>query len=187
MKNSSAGRSTLCVAFLRGINVGGHKSIKMEDLKRAFESLGFGNVATILASGNVMFEASRASSTGLVERIEEKLKDTFGHNIGVLVRTMKELQQLEATNPFKGIKVTPQTRLYVTFLSENPRGSRPIPYESSDRNFKIRRVTGREICSALTLSPDSRTTELMGVLEREFGPKITTRNWNTITRILETS
>jgi uncharacterized protein (DUF1697 family) len=100
---------------------------------------------------------------------------------------MKELQQLEATNPFKGIKVTPQTRLYVTFLSENPRGSRTIPYESSDRNFKIIRVTGREICSALTLSPDSRTTELMGVLEREFGPKITTRNWNTITRILETS
>jgi uncharacterized protein (DUF1697 family) len=187
MKTSKQSKQTLYAAFLRGINVGGHKPIKMEDLKRAFEALGFGNVRTILASGNVVFEPSQAGSEALVETIEGKLKDVFGYDIGVLVRPMKDLQQLEATNPFKGIKVTPQTRLYVTFLSEKPRSSLKIPYQSPDRNFKIIRVTENAVLSVLTVSPESRTTDLMTVLEKEFGRKVTTRNWNTITKLLETS
>ena len=44
-------------AFLRGINVGGHTIIKMGELRKVFESLGFWNVKTVLASGNVLFEA----------------------------------------------------------------------------------------------------------------------------------
>ncbi|HYQ86023.1 MAG TPA: DUF1697 domain-containing protein, partial [Bacteroidota bacterium] len=44
-------------AFLRGINVGGHKPVRMSDLEKAFGQLGFRNVKTVLASGNVLFEA----------------------------------------------------------------------------------------------------------------------------------
>ena len=174
-------------AFLRGINVGGHKIIKMEELKRAFESLGFKDVKTLLASGNVIFTAPSASESALVNKIEKKLEAVFGREIGVLVRKVDELQRLADAEPFAGIKVTPQTRLYVTFLSEKSKSSLKIPYESPDKNFRITRVTGSEVCSVLTLSPDSRTIDLMSIVGKEFGSNITTRNWNTIDKILKTS
>jgi uncharacterized protein (DUF1697 family) len=180
-------KQTAYAAFLRGINVGGNKPVKMDELKKAFESLGFKKVKTLLASGNVVFEAPHSSASVLTPKIEEKLKKRFGHEIGVLIRTITELQHLEESNPFKGTNVTPQTRLYVTFLSEKPKSGLKIPHESPDKNFKILRAAENEVCSVLTLSPNSRTVDLMNVLEKEFGRKITTRNWNTIAKVLETN
>ena len=63
-------------AFLRAINVGGTKVIKMEDLRRMFEALGFTNVATYIQSGNVIFEAAQAD--GLRAQIESQIQQTFG-------------------------------------------------------------------------------------------------------------
>lgn len=115
---------TKYVAFLRGINVGGHKPVKMEELKKTFES-------------------------------------------------------------FKNIKVvTPQTKFYITFLSEKLRALK-IPYESIRKEIKIVHVSASEVCSVLTLSPNQGTTDLMRVLEKEFGRKVTTRNWNTVAKILK--
>ncbi len=175
------------VAFLRGINVGGHKTIKMDELKKAFEALGFASVKTLLASGNVLFAATAASESTLAKKIEKKLATAFGHEIGVLIRKIEGLQRLADADPFAGIKVTPQTRLYVTFLAEKNKSGLKIPYESPDKSFKIIRVTGSEVCSVLTLTPNSRTVDLMSVLEKEFGRKVTTRNWNTIEKILKAS
>lgn len=157
----------------------------MDDLKRAFESLGFGNVKTVLASGNVLFEAQRTSATLLAKTIEQKLKQRFGSDIGVIVRTLKELERLAESNPFRGIAVTPQTRLYVTFLSEEPTSRLKIPYATPDKAFRILRVTTSEVSSLLTLSPDHGTVDLMQIIEKEFGRKVTTRNWNTVLRLLQ--
>ena len=178
---------TKYVAFLRGINVGGHKPVSMERLKKAFESLGFRNVKTLLATGNVLFEAPSAKAGTLVKRVEDKLRQTFGHEIGTIIRTVEELQDLADSNPFRGIKVTPQTRLYVTFLSEKPRSSLNIPYSTPEKDFQILRVAATEACSVLTLSPGRRTVDLMRILEKEFGKKVTTRNWNTVARVLKAS
>jgi uncharacterized protein (DUF1697 family) len=174
------------VAFLRGINVGG-VTVKMDKLKKVFEAIGFSNVKTLLASGNVLFSAPSASQSALVKKIEAKLDTAFGRAIGVLVRKIEELRRLAEANPFAGIKVTPQTRLYVTFLSEKTTSSLKIPYISSDKNFKIIRATENEVYSVATLSPNSRTVDLMSILEKEFGRKVTTRNWNTIEKVLKAS
>jgi uncharacterized protein (DUF1697 family) len=173
------------VAFLRGINVGGNKILKMEDLRAAFTSLGFRSVSTLLASGNVLFESPPADEAELTRKIEAGLKKKFGRDIGVVLREIAELRRLAETDPFRGIKVTPQTRLYVTFLSEKAKSRLKIPYESPEKDLKILRATDREATSVLTLSPGRGTPELMGALEKEFGRNITTRNWNTIVRILE--
>ena len=173
-------------AFLRGINVGGRKPVPMQKLKKALESLQFKNVQTLLASGNVVFEAPPLDTIALEQKIEETLKKTFGQEIGVFIRTLKELQHLSDSQPFKGINVTPQTRLYVTFFSEKPKRSLKIPFISPDKSFNILHVSGREVCSVLTLSPNSGTLDLMKVLEKEFGRKVTTRNWNTVIRVLRT-
>lgn len=175
------------VAFLRGINVGGHKAIKMDQLKKAFETIGFANVKTLLASGNVLFDNQKSSEGSLARKIEGALESNFGHEIGVLVRTEEGLRKLADRNPFAGINVTPQTRLYVTFVSEMPESDIEIPYESPDGNFKIISASSDEVLSVVTLSPGSRTIDLLGILEKKFGRKVTTRNWNTIQKILKAS
>jgi len=172
------------VAFLRGVNVGGHKPVKMGELKKIFGSLGFQNVKTILASGNVLFETPDTSTDMLARKIEDKLEQEFGYEIGVLLRTMEEIRKLADANPFKNIEVTQQTRLYVTFLSEKKERAVKILYKSTGKDFKIVHISASEVCSLLDLSPDRGTTELMSFLEQKFGRKVTTRNWNT-TRILK--
>lgn len=173
------------VAFLRGINVGGHKPVKMDELRKAFEALGFQNLKTVLASGNVLFEAPKAKPLALTRTIESKLEAVFGHKISVLLRSLGEIQELADARPFQNIKVTPQTRLYVTFLSEKPKSELKAPHKSPDKSFTILRVSSSEVCSVLTLSPKAQTTDLMEFLEKVFGRNVTTRNWNTINRILE--
>ncbi|MGH9788725.1 MAG: DUF1697 domain-containing protein [Candidatus Acidiferrales bacterium] len=172
-------------AFLRGINVGGHKVMQMVPLGRAFESLGFKKVRTLLASGNVLFSAPATNRGQLVARIEAGLKETFGGEISVILRNLDELQALADLHPFQRIRVTPRTRLFVTFLPEKPRTRLKIPYLSPDKSFRILLLTRGEVCSVLTLGPQwSRNLRQMNVLEREFGKRITTRSWNTVVRLL---
>ncbi len=173
------------VALLRGINVGGNKKIKMADLREVFESRGFQNVKTLLASGNVLFEASEADAATLSRRIEDQIEVSFGFSVGVILRAIEQIQQIADSQPFQGISVTPNTRLYVSFLAEKPSHSLKIPYESPGKDFRILRVSGGEVFSVLTLNAGSRSVDAMSILEKEFGRKITTRNWNTVTRILE--
>jgi uncharacterized protein (DUF1697 family) len=62
------------VSMLRGINVGGHKRIKMDQLRASFEALGFEQVKTYIQSGNVVFKAAKSSTSQVSKRIEETLK-----------------------------------------------------------------------------------------------------------------
>ena len=174
-------------AFLRGINVGGHKPVPMAALKKALEALKFKNVRTLLASGNVLFEAPNGAAGALEKKIGEKLEKTFGMEIPVMIRTLKDLQVLHDSEPFKGIRVTPKTGLYVTFLSQEPEKSLRVPYASPGGEIRILRVAGREIISVITLSPRGRTVDFMQVLEKKYGKQVTTRNWKTILRVLKES
>jgi len=176
------------VAFLRGINVGGH-TVKMAELKKAFEALGFRNVRTILASGNVVFEVAGGDRAALARKIEAALGKRWGFDIPAAVRSAEDLQALVAADPFKGIVVTLETRLYITFLGEKTDSSLKLPYSSPEKDVRIFRVSSGELASVLTLSPSREgpgrgTPELMTVLEKAFGKNVTTRNWNTIKKLL---
>jgi uncharacterized protein (DUF1697 family) len=172
------------VALLRGINLGGHKQIKMQELKKLFESMGFDGVKTILNSGNVLFQAGGAAKSALVKRIEDELEKTFGYQVAVILRTIRNIQEMADSNPFKKVKVTQDIRLYVTFLSEDPGSSLKLPYESPEKGFKILGIQDGAVFSVVTLTAKQGTTEAMASLGKEFGKRITTRNWNTIARIL---
>ncbi|MEP7103402.1 MAG: DUF1697 domain-containing protein [Candidatus Dojkabacteria bacterium] len=176
--------STTYIALLRGINVGGH-TIRMRDLIAAFKAQGFINVNTILASGNVVFDNVTMDEEDIANSIERKLLKQFGFNVPVLLRTQKDIQRLINSDPFKDIKVINETRLYVSFLSDKPKSNLSIPYESPEKDFKIIRVTSTEVCSVLTLSPERGTTDAMKILEKEYGKKITTRNWNTVLKLVK--
>ena len=172
---------TSYIAFLRGINVGGHKRVGMDGLRKAVEALGFQNVETLLASGNLLFTTRATGGRALAAAIERRIQRRFGLEVSVILRTRHDLQKLLDADPFKNIRVTPRARLFVTFLSEKPRTTLKIPYQSPDKSFRIFRRIGRDLCSVLTLGPQwSKNLRQMDILEKEFGKKITTRSWSTV-------
>ena len=174
--------TTQYIAFLRGINVGGHKKVPMAELRKRMEALGFVQVITILNSGNVIFNASEREEGSLEAGIAKKLKQSFGFPIPVLIRKAETVAHLLEANPFQEIEVTKDIRLYISFLKEEPSNLPTLPWANEDGSYRILQVKGRAVCSVLNLSA-TQTTEGMKVLEQLFGKNITTRNWNTLLRI----
>src|SRR5262249_22060533 len=132
------------VAFLRGVNVGGRTIINMTELKAMFGMMGFNNVKTFLASGNVIFDSDRRSHATLAGEIENTIKKTFKGDIKVLLRDVEALRRSESSHPFKGIRVTATTRLYVTFLPNSCNRTRTRDRAASKSGFSIVRVTPTE-------------------------------------------
>jgi uncharacterized protein (DUF1697 family) len=79
------------ISILRGINVGGHKKIRMADLKVLYRSLGFTNVVTYIQSGNVLFECATQNPTNLSEMIEQAIFEKYGFEVPVLVLTPQKM------------------------------------------------------------------------------------------------
>ncbi len=181
---SYTARMSTYVALLRGINVGGNKKVPMADLKKMMEKMGFTDVKTILNTGNVLFEASEKEPAALAKKIETQLEKSFGFSVGVLLRTSAQIQKLIDSDPFAKIRVTPQTRLYVTFLPENTKSSLKIPYVSPDKGFRILAKTSGELTGVLVLSETAGTVDAMRILDKEFGKAVTTRNWNTVLKFV---
>ena len=88
------------IALLRGINVGGHRKIKMDSLKESLTTYGFENVQTYIQSGNVIFQSDIASKTRLSDEISRLIKKDFGHEVPVVIRTPREISHLLNRFPF---------------------------------------------------------------------------------------
>jgi uncharacterized protein (DUF1697 family) len=108
------------IAFLRAINVGGH-TVKMEQLRSLFEKIGYDNVATFIASGNVIFESSARSARKLEMQIAGHLHDSLGYEVDTFIRSAPELAAVAAYQPFPAEDLaTPGSSLYVMFLHDSP-------------------------------------------------------------------
>jgi uncharacterized protein (DUF1697 family) len=169
------------VAFLRGINVGGNQVVKMADVVRVFASLELSDVRTVLASGNVLFDAVRAGEASLTGRIEAALSAAFGSDLTVVLRGLNELRRLADSRPFARVRVAPPVTAYATFLKAAPKAGGPLP---SGGGFRIVAVSGRTVLSTVDGSA-AGTTDIMRALDKAFGREITTRNWNTVERVLK--
>jgi uncharacterized protein (DUF1697 family) len=103
------------VAFLRGINVGGHR-VQMARLRDEFEGLGFTGVETFIASGNVIFQSARQSLPALETRIEQRLAAALGYAVPTLVRTPSEVQAVVERLPFTSDEAAAAHAIHVLFL-----------------------------------------------------------------------
>ncbi|WP_198029942.1 DUF1697 domain-containing protein [Christiangramia salexigens] len=170
------------IAFLRGINVGGHHKVPMADLCTHLESLGFTNIVTLLNSGNIIFNAAETEITKLEDSISESLEERFGFPIPVIIRTQEDIQELYNRDPFHGIAPNQDLRLFVSFLKQDTGDKIKIPMENEDKSFQIIDKCGGAIISILDIS---KTSSPIGMkeLEKIYGSGITTRNWNTIVRL----
>lgn len=172
---------TRYAAFLRGVNLG-KRTVKSTDLIAALEDLGLSNVKTLLASGNALFDAR--PSKGLQSKLESGLAEHFGFPIGVVLRTIDELQAMVASDPYGGVKESDKARLHVMLFAE------PLPKDLAVKgvkgDFDVPRITEREIHLIAYRKPDG-TYVAGGLLDLEKKlPKqlVTSRNWNTILKAI---
>jgi len=170
---------TKYIAFLRAINVGGTKIIKMDQLRKIFESFGLANVQTYIQTGNVIFEA-KAKNTPLFEsKLEKQLEAALGYRVAIFVRSMDELANIIVQDHFEP---QPEDTLHVVFLRERPPKAQVDilkKYNSSADEFT---VLGREVYN---LRHDRDTSVFSNnFIEKIFGIA-TTRNMTTLKKIFE--
>lgn len=149
------------VALIRGIGPL-NPNMKSAKLKEFFEGLGFENVATVITSGNVVFESESNNEAALEDKIEKEMPKKLGFSRTTIIRSEQDLKKLVAKNPYKGVEDKLPNYLLVTF-------------------FKDRKP---ELCSVLNMD-SNKTVNFMAKLEREHGKEITSRTWKTVNRILK--
>lgn len=171
------------IAMLRGINVSGHKLIKMEPLRASVEALGFREVKTYVQSGNLVFEVGKTSPASAVEKIGKQILNDFGFSVPVVVRTAEELGRVVCDNPLFKTAGIDESKLHVTFLSASaPKTAEELlrPLIVNPEQICIR---GREI---YLYCPNGygNTKISNNAIEKKLGVEATTRNWKTVNTLL---
>lgn len=170
------------VAFLRGINVGGHIVVKNK-LQEVFASAGFQNVSTYKQSGNVIFDANSVDPREIKSKIEERLRNSLSFEVAVLIRTIPQLKSIIDLDPFKG-QSREGTSYLVTFL---PTAFSAFPFQLP---LTIPKSTAQVISSdgaqVFSITHGGGEGALPNpFLESKLKVKATTRNMNIIGEIVK--
>ena len=171
------------IAMLRGINVSGHKLVKMERLRAAFAGLGFTQVATYIQSGNVVFAAPTGTLPALTRKIEAQILRDFGFAVPVFLTTAAKLAEVIRQNPLVKDPAVEHDRLHVTFLSgEPPATARELLQPLAAAREQVRLV-GQAIY--LYCPAGYGNTKLANAaIEKKLKVGATTRNWKTVNTLL---
>ncbi len=132
------------IAFLRAVNVGG-RIVKMDELRTQFAALGFTNVETFIASGNVIFDSKVADAGKLEKKIEKHLCEWLGYEVATMIRTPAELEAAAQFEPFATADIAAAAAFHVVFLAAEPPADaqaklREVATEVDDFN-----LNGREL------------------------------------------
>jgi uncharacterized protein (DUF1697 family) len=171
------------VALLRGINVGGNNVIKMSELKRCFETLGFDDVRTFIASGNVLFAHREAAGPRLTSRIEAVLDKTFDYRASVVLRSAKQMRDIVAGAPQGFGKDPAKFRYDVIFLKE------PLTAAVAMKSVRTREgvdqaFAGKGALYFSRLIARATQSQMGKIVGLPVYKSMTIRNWNTTTKLL---
>jgi uncharacterized protein (DUF1697 family) len=169
---------TRYVAFLRGVNVGGHTMVKTSDICQRLASRGFANVKGYKQSGNIIFDTGDKDADRIAGEIQQVVHGLIGKNVEVFLRTLGHIREMVRLDPFGDVKPG-DIKLFVTFYSMEPLPDLVLPLKSPDDDAEIILVRGRE-AFGLGYLKDGRYGASYGKIESKPGSPTTTRNWNTI-------
>ena len=168
------------VALIRGINVGRAKRVAMADLKSLMEELGYGDVRTLLNSGNVVFSIASSDRRNPAPRIEEGMTSRLGIPARVTVLTADELDAVVAENPLGKVANDP-TRLLVTVLTDPASRKDLLPLTRqkwAPEAFALGKRAAYVWCPKSMLE-----SPLFAAVTKLVGSGATTRNWATVMKI----
>ena len=175
---------TTHLALLRGINVSGHKMINMVALKKALEGIGFTNVVTYIQSGNVFVDTDEESPSKVGFLIKQEIFKEFGHDVPVIVIGKEDLQACLDRNEFLNEEGVDLKKLYVSFISselpENMITQLNLNFIKPDEI----QLDGKRIYLKYDVSP-AKTRLDNKWIEKSMNVVSTTRNWNTVNKLLE--
>jgi uncharacterized protein (DUF1697 family) len=173
-----------CIALLRGINVSGHRPLKMDALRNMMENLGFDRVRTYVQSGNVVFRSSETDLGFAGEKISAEIESSYGYDVPVIVLSQEKLREVILGNPFRDDVSKDPAYFHVSFLSS------PV----TDPDIAAIEVKVQE-GEAFVISEDhiylycphgyGRTKLNNSFLEQTLKTGTTTRNWKTCNNLLE--
>jgi uncharacterized protein (DUF1697 family) len=170
------------IAFLRAINVGGRHAVKMDFLRHLFESLGYSNVESFIASGNIVFETVSKNAQVLEREVEGKLHKALGYQVATFIRTDAELATIADYKPFRQTDLAMAVALNIAFLAERPDD------KSEQRLMELRtdiddfNIHGRELYW-LCRKKQSVSKISNALIEKALGQKSTLRGANTIKKM----
>jgi uncharacterized protein (DUF1697 family) len=170
------------IALLRAINVAGHNSIRMADLKALHESLGLTSVRTLLNSGNVVFAGGAGGSSALSRKIEAAIDRRLGLQVTVIVRAATELGAAIAANPFPEEAKADPGHLVLMFLAAAPTEPAVARLTQAHAGPERFQVHGREAYIHYPAGiGKSKLTNAW--IEKQLGVTGTARNWNTVAKL----
>lgn len=170
---------TIYITLLRGINVGGHKVIKMADLKQMFESIELKQVKTYIQSGNIVFE-SKNDVDFLNKRIQSEIKNVFGFDVPVMLRTHEEFINMIKRCPYEADSLLEGESIHVAFLANE------LSEKEKDQLLMQKNETEdcyiHEKVVYLFFKNSIRNSKLMNQFQKLHTPA-TVRNWRTVNKL----
>jgi len=174
------------IALLRGINVGGHKKIKMTALKMMFQELGFSDIVTYIQSGNIIFKSIETDLKVVENQISKGILKTFGYDVSVLVITRETMVSIYKENPFytrlENNEID-QKKMYFTILSSSPEQLRIAALQELSSNQEAFVITSKVVY--FFAGKGYGNTKLnTSFFEKKLEVKATTRNLKTLIKLL---
>jgi uncharacterized protein (DUF1697 family) len=162
-------------AFLRGVMP---TNANMAELRRAMQDAGFKDVKTLLGSGNIVFEGPKGSVESLERKVEAAIAKGVGKAFLAFVRPVDELRALLASDPFKGVRMKPDSKRIVTLLRKAP-ATLELPIEKD--NARLLRLEGLHLFTVY--GPTPKGPVFMTLIEKAVGKEQTTRTWQTLDNV----
>ena len=174
------------IALLRGINVSGHKLIKMTELKTLLENCGFKNVITYIQSGNVVFSSNQNDVAKLQTKVKEAILNTFGFDVEVQVIEANKFRKITEQHSFLKGNEDQLKSIYYILLAENPSNDLVKELNKLEQSVEFFNITDEVIyCFYPNGYGNSKWHNVF--FEKKLKVSCTTRNFNTMQKLVELS
>lgn len=172
------------ISILRGINVSGHKIIKMDALRNLYENMGFVNVITYVQSGNVIFKGEDIEINSLENKISQQIEKEFGFQVPVIVLSIEKLKHIIDNNPFAEDKNKDKSFFHISFLSSKPEKYDPTTIKDKKQDDEDIAFSDHAV---YLYCPNGygRTKLTNNFIESKLKVGATTRNWKTTQELLK--
>lgn len=171
------------VALLRGVNLGPRNKLPMPELAKMFASVKCEEVRTYIQSGNVVFCASPKIAAELSEAMQKKIRQRYGFEVPVVLRSAEEIKAVVRDNPYAKRK-TFEDVLNVMFLADRPAAERVKALDPNRSPGDEYIVQGREIYLWLP-NGVGRSKLSNAYFDSKLGTVSTGRNWRTVLTLAE--
>lgn len=173
------------IILLRGINVGGHRKIKMADFKQLLLTHGFQNIQTYIQSGNIFCQSNHQKKPIIKQQIESLILENYGFEVIAFVLNSLDLKNIILNNPFIQHQV-PIEKLYCTFLEKQPdleTEKQLLQFKTEDEVF----VFDGSLLYFCYHNGYGRAKVTNPFVEKKLKMQATTRNWKTMMKLLDMS